>query len=137
MSTATATFVWYELMTTDAAAGESFYRAVVGWNAQDATQPAMKYTMFLAGQAPVAGLMTLPKEACDAGARPAWNGYIGTDDVDGCAVRIARYVGRVPVPPTDIPNTGRLISRPQAAAKYVGRGRLPRSIPPAAVGWLS
>ena len=82
MPASPAQFVWYELMTSDAKAAESFYRKVVGWNAQDASQGDMKYTALLAGEAPVAGLMTLPKEACDAGAQPGWLGYIGVDDVD-------------------------------------------------------
>ena len=28
-------FVWYELMTSNALAAESFYRDVVGWSARD------------------------------------------------------------------------------------------------------
>jgi predicted enzyme related to lactoylglutathione lyase len=27
-------FVWYELMTSDIAAAESFYKEVVGWNTE-------------------------------------------------------------------------------------------------------
>ena len=68
-------FVWYELMTTDAKAARDFYGKVAGWKPQDAAQPSMDYTLLLAGDAPMAGLMTLPKEACDAGAKPAWVGY--------------------------------------------------------------
>ena len=30
-----APFVWYELMTSDAAAAEKFYKTVVGWKTQD------------------------------------------------------------------------------------------------------
>ena len=32
-------FVWYELMTTDMAAAETFYKDVVGWNARDSGMP--------------------------------------------------------------------------------------------------
>ena len=56
-----APFVWYELMTSDAAAAENFYKTVVGWKTQDMSQGDMKYTGLLAGDAPVAGLMTLPR----------------------------------------------------------------------------
>ena len=32
MATSPGSFVWYELMTSDPAAAESFYATVVGWN---------------------------------------------------------------------------------------------------------
>jgi predicted enzyme related to lactoylglutathione lyase len=108
-------FVWYELMATDAPAAETFYKKVVGWTSQDVSQPGMKYTALVAGDAPVAGLMTLPKEACDAGARPGWTGYIAVDDVDAYAGRVTKAGGAVHVPPTDIPNVGRfaMVADPQ------------------------
>lgn len=36
MSSSNGNFVWYELMTTDADAAESFYRPVSGWGAREA-----------------------------------------------------------------------------------------------------
>jgi predicted enzyme related to lactoylglutathione lyase len=110
-------FVWYELMTSDAKAAEAFYTWVVGWTAKDAGQTGMAYTLLSAGDTPVAGLMALDKEACDAGARPAWIGYIGVSDVDANAGRITRTGGKLHVPPTDIPNIGRfaMVSDPQGA----------------------
>ena len=92
MSQSPAPFVWYELMTTDAAAAEKFYKDVVGWKAQDMSQGDMKYTGLLAADMPVAGLMTLPKDACDAGAKPGWTGYIGVDDVDTTAGRVTKAI---------------------------------------------
>ena len=110
-----APFVWYELMTSDAAAAEKFYKTVVGWKTQDMSQADMKYTVLLAGDAPVAGLMTLPKEACAAGAKPGWIGYIGVDDVDATAGRVTKAGGTIHVPPTEIPNVGRfaMVADPQ------------------------
>ena len=138
-----ANFVWYELMTTDAKAAEGFYSKVVGWKPQDASQPDMTYTMFLTGEMPVAGLMTLPPEACSAGARPSWIGYVGVDDVDAAAQRVAKAGGAIHVPPTDIPNIGRfaMVADPQGAtfSLFKGQSEMPR---PAAgptttglVGW--
>ena len=110
-------FVWYELMTTDAKAARDFYTKVVGWKPQDAAQPGMDYTLLLSGDAPMAGLMTLPKEACDAGTKPGWIGYVGVSDVDAYAGRVAKAGGAVHVPPTDIPNIGRfaMVADPQGA----------------------
>lgn len=119
-----ANFVWYELMTTDAKAAEGFYGKVVGWRPQDASQPTMAYTMFLAGETPVAGLMNLPPEACAAGARPGWIGYVGVDDVDAYADRVAKAGGKIHVPPTDIPNIGRfaMVADPQGTAFSLFKG---------------
>ena len=73
MASPLGSFVWYELMTTDAAAAETFYKSVIGWKAQDAGYPDFRYTLLSAGASQVAGLMTLPREACDAGAKPGWS----------------------------------------------------------------
>jgi predicted enzyme related to lactoylglutathione lyase len=143
MPASPAQFVWYELMTSDAKAAESFYRKVVGWNAQDASQGDMKYTALLAGEAPVAGLMTLPKEACDAGARPGWLGYIGVDDVDAYAGRVTKAGGKIHVPPTDIPNVGRfaMVADPQGVTFNLFKPSAEMSRPaadpatPGIVGW--
>lgn len=110
-------FVWYELMTTDAKAAERFYSEVVGWTAKDAGQAGMAYTLLSVGDTPVAGLMTLDKEACDGGARPAWIGYVGVNDVDAYVGRITKAGGKVHVPPTNIPNIGRfaMVTDPQGA----------------------
>src|SRR5260370_40370611 len=101
-----STFVWYELMTTDAAAAEKFYKDVVGWKTQDMSQGDMKYTGLLAADTPVAGLMTLPKDACDAGAKPGWTGYVGVDDVDAIAARGTKPRAHIHAPPPRIPNFG-------------------------------
>ena len=69
-------FIWYELMTTDQPAAEEFYRDVVGWEMADAGQSGMRYTILSTGTRGVGGLMALPAEACAAGAKPGWIGYI-------------------------------------------------------------
>jgi uncharacterized protein len=101
-------FVWYELMTTDAEAAKSFYAAVVGWGAQDASKPGLSYTLFTVGKAAVSGLMPLSEDARKMGMRPSWLGYVGVDDVDATAERIIKLGGAVHVPPTSIPNISRV-----------------------------
>ena len=56
-------FVWYELMTTNVETAKAFYADVVGWGAQRITLPGLAYSLFTAGDSPVAGLMNLPEEA--------------------------------------------------------------------------
>jgi predicted enzyme related to lactoylglutathione lyase len=135
-------FVWYELLTTDVAAAKAFYGAVVGWGAQDASTPSLAYALFIAGNAPVSGLMELPGDARKMGAMPRWVGYVGVDDVDQTTERIKRLGGAVYVPPTDT-NIGRIsvIADPQSATLAVVKGLKPgRRQPvelgePGQVGW--
>ena len=100
-------FVWCELMTTDTAAADSFYKKVVGWTSVPFA-PDGSYTVFNnPSGAGVAGLMKLPDAAKQMGAPPNWMMYVGTPNVDETAMRIVQLGGRVHKQPEDIPNTGR------------------------------
>jgi predicted enzyme related to lactoylglutathione lyase len=117
-------FVWYELMTTDTKAAEKFYRDVVGWGAKDADVPDMAYTMFQAGETPVAGLITIPERVTAAGGRPGWMGYVAVDNVDAAAAQVADAGGGVHHAPEDIPNVGRfaVFADPQGAVLALFNG---------------
>jgi predicted enzyme related to lactoylglutathione lyase len=95
-------FVWYELLTTDMAAAEKFYRGVLGWSAREAGAPGMSHTLFSDGEVGAAGMLTLPKAAKDMGATPHWTGYIAVDDVDAYARKVTEAGGRIYAPATDI-----------------------------------
>src|SRR5271170_1552207 len=95
-------FLWYELMTTDVTAAKAFYSTVVGWTTKDMSMPGMEYTIFQVGEAGVAGLMTRGPSA-----PPTWVGYIGADDVDEYAAKVAAAGGAIHKPPADIPTVGR------------------------------
>ena len=142
MSKSPCQFVWYELMTTDAAAAEKFYQSVVGWTIADAGMPGMKYSLLSAGTAMVGGLMALSQSDCDAGARPGWVGYVGVDDVDACAVRVKAAGGSVHKPADDIPGVGRfaVVADPHGAVftLFKGDGEAPVPVAPNTpghVGW--
>ena len=98
-------FVWCELLTTDTAAAESFYKKVVGWTSAPF---GPGYIVFnnSAGSG-VGGLMKLPDQAKQMGAPPHWLMYVGTPDVDGTAMRIAQIGGRILKQPEDLPAVGR------------------------------
>lgn len=110
-------FCWYELMTTDAAAAEAFYKKVMGWNAKDAGQPDMAYTILSVGETGIGGLMTLPESCLAEGKRPGWIGYVAVDDVDASTAQATKAGGKVHMEPQDIPNIGRfsVIADPQGA----------------------
>jgi uncharacterized protein len=141
MASPHGTFVWYELMTTDATAAETFYKSVIGWNGQDAGYPDFPYTLLSVGDTQVAGLMTLPKEACDAGAKPGWMGYVAVDDVDDYTARFMKGGGMVHRAPADIPGVGRfaIVADPQSAVivLFKGTGTSPPAPAntPGYVGW--
>ena len=105
--------LWHELLTTDTAAAAAFYPKVVPWRSQPSSMPG--YTLWMAGQAQVGGLMALPPDA--AGTPPHWLIYIGTPNVDATAEHAQRLGARVWKPATDIPNVGRfaVLADPQGA----------------------
>ena len=101
-------FLWYELVTTDMEGARAFYTHVVGWGAQEAVTPDMAYTLFTAAGSAVAGLMSLPADAAQAGIRPGWVGYVGVDDVDRAAARGEELGGSVRVASKEIANISRV-----------------------------
>src|ERR1700693_3902665 len=118
-----AVFVWYELLTTDVSAAQSFYGKVVGWDLQDASTPEFVYRLFSVGGTPVAGLMELPLDGWKKGATPRWVGYVAVEDVDGGVDQLKRLNVEVYVPPTDS-NIGRLavVADPQTATLALVKG---------------
>lgn len=143
MSNPNGNFVWYELMTTDAEAAAAFYRDVIGWSTQDAGMPDISYTILSAGKTSVGGLMRLPPEAAEAGARPGWIGYVGVDDVDAFAARVTQAGGVIHRAPDDIPGVGRfaVVADPQGASFILFRpsageqGESPAPGTPGHTGW--
>jgi predicted enzyme related to lactoylglutathione lyase len=145
MSASHGKFVWYELMTTDTAGAEAFYKAVVGWGTQDSGMPGMAYTLLNAGGTAIGGLMALPEEARKAGMRPGWTGYVAVDDVDASAAQLTKAGGAVHRAPDNIPGVGRfaVVADPQGAtfvlfkAAAEGPGAPPAPAPgtPGHPGW--
>jgi predicted enzyme related to lactoylglutathione lyase len=114
-------WVWFELLTTDPDAAQSFYGDVVGWNAKSSGMPGMDYRLLSAGDGEVAGLMKMPD---GMGNGPTWLGYIGVDDVDDSVARIERAGGTTHMAATTMPGVGRMamVADPQGVSFYVMRG---------------
>jgi predicted enzyme related to lactoylglutathione lyase len=97
--------IWYELVTTDVAAAEKFYNAVVGWRSQAMEGGAMPYTRFMrAGDKASAGAMAIPP---GMNFPPHWAMYVGTPDVDATIAHVERLGGKTLSPPIDVPGVGR------------------------------
>jgi predicted enzyme related to lactoylglutathione lyase len=111
--------LWYELMTTDMKAAESFYRTVVGWTAAPFAAAQHPYTMFSrSGDVPVAGVMTKPDEVK---APPFWAMYVGVPKLEDAASHIKRLGGTAHTEIIEIPTVGRMqmMMDPQGAAFYI------------------
>jgi predicted enzyme related to lactoylglutathione lyase len=112
-----SSFFWYELMTTDVAAAEKFYKAVVGWNSEPFGGAGVDYIVMKAGDRGVGGMMALPDEAKQMGMPPAWVGYIYAENVDAATAGVKAAGGQVHREPSDIPEVGRFsaVTDPQGA----------------------
>jgi uncharacterized protein len=136
MSKNHGTFVWYDVMTSDSKAAQSFYQGVIGWDAKDSGMADRSYTILSVGPTMVGGLMPIPEEARAMGAGPTWMGYIGVDDVDAYAARVKTAGGAVHRGCQDIPGIGRfaVVADPHGAAFILFKGTSDQAPTPAAPG---
>jgi predicted enzyme related to lactoylglutathione lyase len=129
--------VWYELMTTDTAAAEKFYTAVVGWTSAPFDESPTPYTVFKRqGDVGVAGVMPRT-EGMDM--PPFWAMYVATPNFEDTVAHITRLGGRTLSPVIDVPMVGRLqmVQDPQGAAFYLiqpTRQERPETSPHVGVG---
>ena len=124
-------YIWYELMTPDAAAAKRFYDQVVsGWTmASESVAPGIDYRMINRSDGGMAGgVLKLTDEMRQGGARPLWIGYLHSTDVDAAVDAIKADGGTVMMDPWDQPGVGRLamVTGPEGAPFY-----LMNPIPPA------
>ena len=136
-------FIWYDVMTTDCKAAESFYSRAIGWSAKDSGMSDRSYTLFSMGPTMVGGLMPITKEARAMGVPPCWTGYVAVDDVDDYAGRVKKAGGAVHRGPEDIPGVGRfaVVADPHGAVFIIMKGssdQEPGTVEPGTpghVGW--
>jgi uncharacterized protein len=111
--------VWYELMTTDTAAAETFYRNVVGWTSAPFAQSPNPYTVFKrTGDVHVAGLMPRP---AGMNMPPFWSMYVAVPKLEDAVAHIKRLGGTELSGIIDVPTVGRMqmLKDPQGAAFYI------------------
>ncbi len=71
----------------------------------EAAAPPMVYNEIVVDGKHVGGIF---KMGAEFGQMPShWMAYVAVEDVDAKAAQVAELGGKVCVPPTDIPNTGR------------------------------
>ena len=112
---------WTELTTSDPAAAEKFYVALLGWTPKhtDAAVSPMAYTEFTVQGAdrPSVGMMAKPPHM-PPDMPSFWLPYFMVTDVDATAASATSLGGKTHFGPQDIPGTGRfaIIADPQGAA---------------------
>ena len=111
---------WTELTTSDTAAAEKFYVALLGWSAKhNAPQSPMPYTEFTVKGAdrPSVGMMPKPPHL-PPDVPSFWLPYFMVTDVDGTAAKGSSLGGKTHFGPMDLPGTGRfaVLADPQGAA---------------------
>ena len=110
-------FCWYDLMTTDVDRAKAFYTELFGWKIQPMEMPSLGvYNMLSIGDNSFGGIAAVD---ANHGMPSHWIGYISVEDVDGAAGKVDGLGGKVMVPPTDIPQTGRFCVVQDANGAYV------------------
>jgi uncharacterized protein len=125
--------VWYELMTNDPAAAETFYKKIVGWTSEPFSASPEPYTVFKrGGGTQVAGLMKTPD---GMNMPPFWAMYVAVPKLEDAVAHITRLGGAELSPVVDVPTVGQLqmMKDPQGAAFYIiqpaPRGEAPEGMP--------
>lgn len=123
MANPVASFIWYELMTTDPDGAAAFYGAVVGWKiGGKAPAPGgIDYRHILRSDGGSnGGVLALDQAMLDGGARPSWLGYLYVEDVDAAIAAIEADGGKVMLPPFDL-DVGRIamVADPQGVVFYI------------------
>ena len=108
MANPPGSFIWYELLTTDANAAAKFYGAVVGWKIPDRADPnapaGRDYRMLGRDDGGNAGgMLQLTHAMLSGGARPTWLGYLHVKDVDAALKAIEADGGKTQMPRMDLP----------------------------------
>ena len=98
--------LWYELLTTDMGAAESFYKAVIGWTTKPFDGAEGPYDMWTrSGDVPIGGVMTIPE---GMNWPPHWVMYVGVPKLEEAVATIERLGGRSLSPVIEVPEVGRL-----------------------------
>src|SRR5262245_1719773 len=98
--------VWYELLTTDMKAAESFCKAVVGWTTTPFEGNPIEYDILTAPDGDqIGGVMTLPD---GMNVPPHWVMYIGVDTLEDAVAAVERLGGSAMSPVIEVPEVGRM-----------------------------
>ncbi|WP_285713831.1 VOC family protein [Erythrobacter oryzae] len=120
--TATAgDFTWHELMTDDPAGAQAFYAQVFGWRFDQGAVGGRSYSVILAGDTAIGGMLGLDQAMLAGGARPVWAGYVAVDGLGAASENLHRRGGQILMDDLAIPGMGRcaLAADPEGVPIYL------------------
>jgi predicted enzyme related to lactoylglutathione lyase len=94
---------WVELASRDPEGARGFYRLALQVGDRVVPYESFEYTLWLAGDAAVAGMVPMEGDLWPVGVPPHWMVYFVVADCDYTAARVSELRGSVSVPPTDTP----------------------------------
>jgi predicted enzyme related to lactoylglutathione lyase len=108
-------FCWSELLTRDTASASKFYTGLFGWKTKVTEGAGFPYTHWQNNGSDIGGMMAILEQWGPM--PPCWVNYVQVQDCDQTAAKATSLGGKVCVPATDIPNTGRfaMLQDPQGA----------------------
>jgi uncharacterized protein len=127
MANPPASFIWYELLTTDASAAAKFYGAVVGWKIAERGNPeaagGRDYRPIGRDDGGMAGgVLQLTTDMLAQGAQSTWLGYLNVKDVDSAVKAIEADGGRTHLAKMTLPvGDIAMVADPMGAPFYVMR----------------
>jgi len=122
-------FVWFDLLTNDAAAAEKYYGGLFGWTFEVLKNHEPPYEIIREKGQPIGGLVDMTQRKNDL-PESTWLGYVSVPDVDATAAAFAQKGGRVLKAPFDVTTLARaaVVTDPQHA--LVGLIHINRGDPP-------
>jgi predicted enzyme related to lactoylglutathione lyase len=98
-------FVWYDLISEEPDAAETFYAGVFGWTFEDST--TADYRLIRNGEATIGGITSTDDRDPDF-TESRWLATVSVEDVDTAVGQVESAGGEVLVQPVDVRNRGRL-----------------------------
>jgi predicted enzyme related to lactoylglutathione lyase len=111
-----ATPMWVDLGADDPEAAKDFYSGLFGWDFISGGEDAGGYVLACAGGRAVAGLG--PKQ--DPQMPTTWTTFLGSDDVDVTAKKVAAAGGQLIAQPFDVMDSGRMALAVDSAGAVFG-----------------
>lgn len=93
-------------MTEDTKKAQSFYTALLGWTTQDHDMGDMTYTIFMAGDKNIGGMLQTPQDLVGK-VPPHWMSYICVKDIDATLEKAKNLGAHVKVPVTNAADKGK------------------------------
>lgn len=122
-------FVWFDLLTNDAAAAEKYYGGLFGWTFEPLVGRENPYKVIREMGQPIGGIVDMSARKSDL-PESTWLGYVSVPDVDAAAAAFKAKGGAVLKAPLDVAGLARaaVVTDPQRA--LLGLIRIARGDPP-------